>query len=487
MSRQFKIALFIELTILAGLLSIGVLFWNVVCANSMNTCFKAGTVWSELGFLLLSTLRPLFFSPLVQAAYIGGNSFGVWWGTLLTALGAAFSALALYFPGHLIGKKIVRPWLASNLPSTWKLIRTQDYKIIFILRWIPIFPFDFLSLGFGIMDFHARRVFLFTFLGCIPEVFFAANLGSGKSSEFIVNGLAHLVLLACFTTVPLLIYEFFMRKRGTSLWTQLRRVYYELLYEARVNNEIIKRNQYSSERIPIILLYGFFSSRKTLAVMERLLTREGFDVMSFNLGGSLGVFFTRSIKDTAEFIDRKIRRQMTRYGFKKVHVVAHSKGGLVALYWLLRLGGQDSCDKIITMGTPFKGTWLTYLAIFTPLGFFWKDVWQMRPGCSFLKELHESPGAPGLRIYNFYSKLDRVAMDTAGIFEFDARVTPIPMHHLTHFQYLARRDVARTIVKILRDEPLNLDQPNNTEDKDESDGEEIADETQQIDSHKPAV
>ncbi|RZA17547.1 MAG: alpha/beta fold hydrolase, partial [Proteobacteria bacterium] len=288
----------------------------------------------------------------------------------------------------------------------------------------------------------------------LPEVYFFASIGEGTSSSIVYKGLTTLSIAAALTTIPLLLYEFVMRKRGASLWTAAKKVYYELLYEARTNNDIVRSAQYSAEKIPIVLLYGFFSSRKTLAVMEKLLTRQGYEVMSFNLGGSLGVFFTRGIPETAEFIDRKIQRQMKRYGFEKVHVVAHSKGGLVALYWLLKNGGAKYCDKVITMGTPYKGTWLVYLAIFTPLGFFWKDVWQMRPGCSFLKTLHETEIPKNLKIHCLYSNQDRIAIDTAGVFKANGDIIGVPMHHLSHFQFLARRDVASTIGRIIRDEPL---------------------------------
>jgi uncharacterized membrane protein YdjX (TVP38/TMEM64 family)/pimeloyl-ACP methyl ester carboxylesterase len=481
LSRQFRIALAIEVLLILGLLSIGLIFWHVVCDETMKTCFSRDSFGSMLGFLLLSAIRPLVFSPLGQAAFIAGDSFGLWLGTLLTALGAAISALILYFPGHLIGKKIARPWLANNMPSTWRLIRTQDYKLIFISRWIPIFPFDIFSLLFGVADFHARQVFIFTFLGVIPEVYFFASIGEGTSQSIIYKGLTNLSIAAALTTIPLLFYEFVMRKRGASLWTATKKVYYELLYEARATNDIIRTTHYSPGKTPIVLLYGFFSSRKTLAVMEKLLTRQGYEVMSFHLGGSLGVFFTRGIPETAEFIDKKIRRQMKRYGFEKVHVVAHSKGGLVALWWLLKHGGAQYCDKVITMGTPFRGTWLTYLAIFTPLGFFWKDVWQMRPGCSFLKTLHESEVPKNLKIHCIYSKEDRIAVDTSAIFEAKGDITPVPMHHLSHFQFLARRDVASTIGRIIREESVvsNIKNgPRRPSDQRRN--------RQDLDSHKPA-
>ncbi len=179
MSRQFRIALTIEILILAGLLSIGLIFWHVVCDETMKTCFAKDDVSSIFGFLLLSSLRPFVFSPLGQAAYIAGDSFGLWLGTLLTAFGAALSALVLYFPGHVIGKKIVRPWLSSNLPSTWQLIRTQDYKLIFVSRWIPIFPFDVFSLLFSVADFHAKRVLSSPFSVVCPRFISLQVLAKG--------------------------------------------------------------------------------------------------------------------------------------------------------------------------------------------------------------------------------------------------------------------------------------------------------------------
>lgn len=450
--RQFRTVLMIELLILSGMLLAGYSFWQSMCGETLQSCMGDSS-FPQLRFLGLSLIRPFFFSPVLLMAIVGGANFGPIWGTILTAFGAAMAALLVYLIGHYIGKRLVRPWLSTNLPNTWQLIRTQDYKLIFILRWIPIFPFDLMSFLFGVADFHAKRVFLFSFLGCLPTVFLFANLASATDVTVIGHSILHILLFSVLTAVPLLVYEYIYRKNGSSLWTQLKRVYYEIFYEVQVNNEIIKRRVYHTERIPIILLYGFFSSRRTLTVLERLLAQRGFDVMSFNLGGLFGVFFTRGIKETAEFLDRKVRRQIQRYNFEKVHIVAHSKGGLVALWWILRMGGHKYCDRVITMGTPFKGSWYTYLALVTPLGFFWKDVWQMRPGSRFLKELHHSPVYENVRIYNLYSIKDKVARGREGIFDYPGKVQAIPMHHLTHFEFLYRRVVGDILTTILRQGP----------------------------------
>lgn len=449
---QFRTVLAFEIILISMMGFAGFWFWDNVCSDSLSGCLNPDNEWAPLQFLGLGLLRPIFFTPTLVLATFGGSTFGPVLGTVLTAIATTLSCFVFYLPGHYLGKRLVRPWLAANLPATWQLLRTQDYKVVFITRWIPLFPFDILSLVFGVVNFHPRRVALFTFLGVLPESYFFAQLGSTPDSELLSRTIANLFLFGAITSVPLAAYEYISRKQGASLWRRIKRVYYEIVYEARINNDIIKRRTFDKDQIPVIMLYGFFSSRRSLTVLERLLTNRGFQVMSFNLGGSLGVFFTRGVQETAAFIDRKIRRQIQRHGFEKVHIVAHSKGGLVALWWVLRMGGYKYCDKVITLGTPYKGSYLTYLGLFTPLGFFWQDLWQMRPGSKFLRDLHNSNPPDNLTIYNAYSNRDRVCHGAKGIFQYrhkPGRVVAIPMHHLSHFEYLYKRDVGDSLAYML--------------------------------------
>ena len=351
-----------------------------------------------------------------------------------------FSTLIVYWFGLYLGRLYVGPWLAENLPDTWQAIRTQDFKLVFILRWIPIFPLDLMSLLFGLANFRFLSVCIFSVLGahyaCRIQLYRCPCL-SVFVEFFYVAAFAALVLVLIF-------YEYLCRRKGSSLWVQAKRVTHEVVNEVQRNNIIEKRQEFHPERIPIVLLYGFFSSRTTLRKLEKMLARRGFDVMTFNLGGMLGVFFTRGINETARFLDRKIRRQMQRHGFEKVHIVAHSKGGLVALWCVLRLGGYAYCDKVVTMGTPFKGSWLAVAALATPLGFFWKDIWQMRPGSKFLEQLADSPVYDNVKIYNLYSVKDKVAPDRHGIFDYPGWVLPIAMHQISHFEFLSKASVSDT-------------------------------------------
>lgn len=450
-SEQFIAVLIFELIVIALIVSVAMFFWGVICGEGAISDCLADSSHPKTYFFGLSLIRPLFFSPVLLLAMIAGGQFGPYLGTFLTCLGAAFSALLIYFPAHHFGSKMVRPWLLSHLPNTWRFIRTQDYKIVFITRWVPVFPFDLMSLLFGIADFHAWRVFFYSFIGSVPAVFLFSSLSDKGQSGLASDAMTSVIIFAALSILPLLLYEYILRKRKGSLWVRLKRVYYEIFYEVQMNNEVVKSHSFNASSQPVILLYGFFSSRRTLSVLEHLLVQRGFHVMSFNLGGVLGVFFTRGIKESAAFLDQKIKNQMDRYGFQKVSIVAHSKGGLVALWWLTRMGGYQFCDRVVTMGTPFRGSYLTYLLLITPLGFIWKDIWQMRPGSKFLRDLHSSPVVDNVTIYNMYSEKDRVATGRDGIFNWPGRVVPVPMHHLSHFEYLYKRTIGDSLSKILHE------------------------------------
>lgn len=62
-------------------------------------------------------------------------------------------------------------------------------------------------------------------------------------------------------------------------------------------------------------------------------------------------------------------------------LVGFSMGGLVARYYLQRLGGKERVQRLITLSTPHRGTWTGY-------GWPGEGSAQMRPGSDFLADLN---------------------------------------------------------------------------------------------------
>jgi triacylglycerol lipase len=156
---------------------------------------------------------------------------------------------------------------------------------------------------------------------------------------------------------------------------------------------------------PVLLLHGWFSARRTFDVLERRLRRDGYGVFSFDLGGLRGSFAGRGIDDLADLVRAKIERLHERYpGLGPLSIIGHSKGGLIAAYYVKKLGGWRRTRAVVTLGTPFHGTPLAWLGL--PLAPFTRSILQMAPGSRFLARLHDGAWPPQVRLASLWSRDD---------------------------------------------------------------------------------
>lgn len=143
----------------------------------------------------------------------------------------------------------------------------------------------------------------------------------------------------------------------------------------------------NSQHPPIILLQGFLGTSGVLEPLDRFLQAEKRNVIILDLG----IVNIRDIRESAERLVFEIERIMDLYskshGFKEIDIVAHSMGGLIAYYYVKKLGGHRCVRKLITLGSPFRGTWAALVGSIL-FGFFSRGVRQMLPGSKFLKDLH---------------------------------------------------------------------------------------------------
>lgn len=448
-TKQLRFVLVMEFLIFAVFYIFVAKFWRQVCGEEISVCINQKGL-NPFSFLTLSVIRPFLLTPVNLVAMIFGRQFGPPWGSLLTALSALISCASVYGLFKFVGNYSVRPWLAANLPKTLEFIQSQHWKIVLATRLIPLFPYDLLSIFYGLLNLEWRYVLAMSFLGGLPEIFIFANFAAPTTS-FSWTLVQTLILACLFFLSPGVIIEYISRKKGSSMWARLKEMWAELTFEIRITNSVVGVRTHDPKKIPVFLVHGFFSSRKTLTIMADLLESNGFEVLSFNLGGLFGVFSTKSIPESAEMINAKLGRHLRRYEIDKINIIAHSKGGLVSLWWLLKLGGYKHCDKLITLGTPFEGSYLTWFGLLSPLGYQMKDIWQMRPGSDLLKDLKKMELPPNLNIYNIYSKSDAIAPAERGIFKTKSlhQIHPIAMHHVGHEDFLTRRDVCETLIYIL--------------------------------------
>ncbi|MER7900825.1 hypothetical protein ABTX62_33330 [Streptomyces sp. NPDC096046] len=75
---------------------------------------------------------------------------------------------------------------------------------------------------------------------------------------------------------------------------------------------------------------------------------------------AVGYDFRVGVVEAAETLDRELQPRLAHLWpdedrRRRVVIIAHSMGGLVARYWVGVLGGAPWCRGIITLGTPHRG------------------------------------------------------------------------------------------------------------------------------------
>ncbi|MEE1756106.1 esterase/lipase family protein [Streptomyces sp. SP18CS02] len=156
---------------------------------------------------------------------------------------------------------------------------------------------------------------------------------------------------------------------------------------------------------PVVLLHGFVDNRSVFVLLRRSLSRHGWHhVESLNYSP-----LTCDVRTAAELLGRHVEEICARTGHREIDIVGHSLGGLIARYYVQRLGGDVRVRTLVTLGTPHSGTAVAPFAGAHPL------VRQMRSGSAVIRELGEP--APHCRTHFicFWSDLDRlmVPVETA--------------------------------------------------------------------------
>lgn len=218
----------------------------------------------------------------------------------------------------------------------------------------------------------------------------------------------------------------------------------------RKGNEIKRRTDFTRCPRPVLLIYGFWSTRRVFDVLEARLRRDGYCVFSINLGGLFDAFNTKGIDACAEKVRDKVERLYARYDLGPLSIIGHSKGGLIGRYYVKRLGGEKRVRSLITLAAPHHGTPLAYAGVVLT-GAFSRSVWQMTPMSRFIRRLKLGPFPSDVRFVSVYSKADRVSPFPTCMLEAEGQknLFNVEVPNVGHHDFLTRRSVYNVVAREL--------------------------------------
>jgi len=150
---------------------------------------------------------------------------------------------------------------------------------------------------------------------------------------------------------------------------------------------------------PIILVHGMVDNRSIFTLLRRSLRRRGFGrVLTLNYSP-----LAQDVRSVAVRLQQLVETTCQETGYERVHVIGHSLGGVVARYYVQRLGGDARVHTLCTLGSPHSGT---HTARLWPQRF----VQQLRPGSDVVGELAQPAPGCRTRFVAFWSDLDQMVV-----------------------------------------------------------------------------
>jgi uncharacterized membrane protein YdjX (TVP38/TMEM64 family) len=187
-----KIALAVTIAVTIVLLK----QWNVpmvlqeALQNALTWVESLGAI-APIAFMVLYNVATVLLIPGSVLTLGGGVLFGLWWGSLYVFVAATLGATLAFW----IGRNVAREWVMEKMNAYPKFgaidqaVAQEGFKIVFLTRLSPLFPFNLLNYAFGITQVSLKDYVLGS-VGMIPGTILYVYIGSliGSVAQLGIKG-----------------------------------------------------------------------------------------------------------------------------------------------------------------------------------------------------------------------------------------------------------------------------------------------------------
>lgn len=155
-------------------------------------------------FILMCTVRGLVFIPCGLLSALGGLLFGPVSGTFYTLVGLTAGSVITFYLARVLGKNWAQRVLGHRYDRYEGYISRDSFYSIFLMRVIPVLPFDAVSCIAGISRAGAGKYILGTLAGSLPGVFIYVYFGDSIGSLSVKRVVFSAAIIAAFAVLPFL-------------------------------------------------------------------------------------------------------------------------------------------------------------------------------------------------------------------------------------------------------------------------------------------
>jgi uncharacterized membrane protein YdjX (TVP38/TMEM64 family) len=182
MSRLAKLALVVVAVaaFVAALIFLPLRDWAVWLVERVHNLGALGVAL----YVIVYILAAIFMFPGSLLTLGAGFLYGPLWGTLLVSPTSVAAATVAF----LLGRTVARDWIKNRIAENPRFSAVDEavgengFKVVFLLRLSPIFPFTLLNYALGLTRVRLRDFVLASLVGMLPGTFLYVYLGSSVAN-----------------------------------------------------------------------------------------------------------------------------------------------------------------------------------------------------------------------------------------------------------------------------------------------------------------
>jgi len=163
------------LVIVVALYSQGLITTDI---NKINEIIGNNPFKMRVLFVLLSTVRVLFFIPQTIFIIIGSMLFGPYVGFALSVLSLALSQSIMYTIGRYFQNQLLGNEFLEKNRSTIAILKKYGYKILALGIACPVTPSDLITLSAACIKLDYKRSIAIIVMADAPMIFLYGFLGT---------------------------------------------------------------------------------------------------------------------------------------------------------------------------------------------------------------------------------------------------------------------------------------------------------------------
>ena len=141
-------------------------------------------LWAPVFVIAFYVVACVLLLPGSVITLGSGFIFKVVIGSIVVSVGSTLGACAAFW----VGRTIARSWIADKVSGNPrfaaidKAVADQGFKIVFLTRLSPVFPFNILNYAFGLTSISFWKYALASWIGMMPGTIMFVYFGAGLRS-----------------------------------------------------------------------------------------------------------------------------------------------------------------------------------------------------------------------------------------------------------------------------------------------------------------